>query len=39
MENKSYRVTLSCQPITVDVEARDPDDAECQLLPTKVGSL
>ena len=32
MENKSYRVTLSCQPITVDVEARDPDDAEYEAI-------
>lgn len=28
MEKKNYRVTLTCQPITIDVEANDPDDAE-----------
>ena len=32
MEKKNYRVTLSCQPITVDVEARDPDDAEYEAI-------
>ena len=32
MEKKNYRVTLSCQPIVVDVEARDPDDAEYEAI-------
>ena len=32
MEKKNYRVTLSCQPVTVSVEARDPDDAEYEAI-------